>query len=49
MTKNAIVVLTKGYANLSDYKDLVERNRYISVNFYQKLKNPSEYSRKYRY
>jgi hypothetical protein len=43
MSKNAIVVLTKGYTNLLDYKNLIERNRYISVNFYQKLKNPSDY------
>lgn len=43
MSRNAIVVLTKGYTILSDYKDLVERNRYISVNFYQKLKNPKDY------
>jgi hypothetical protein len=43
MNKNAIVVLTKGYNHLSKYKDIINRNRYISVNFYQKLTNPTNY------
>ena len=43
MSKNAVVVLTKGYKNLSGYNNLINRNRYISVNFYQKLINPSNY------
>jgi hypothetical protein len=36
MAKNAIVVLTKGYENKSGYNLLVNRNRYISQNFYLK-------------
>ena len=43
MSKNAIVVLTRGYTKLSGYNNLINRNRYISVNFYQKLVNPSNY------
>ena len=43
MNKNAIVVLTKGYNHLSKYKDIINRNRYISVNFYKKLTNPTNY------
>lgn len=43
MTKNAIVVLTRGYPNIKDYTNLINRNRYISVNFYQKVSNPGDY------
>jgi len=43
MAKNAVVVLTKGYPNIKGYTNLINRNRYISVNFYQKLANPNEY------
>jgi hypothetical protein len=43
MSKNAIVVLTKGYTKLSGYNNLINRNRHISVNFYQKLTNRTNY------
>ena len=37
MSKNAIVVLTRGYTKLSGYNNLINRNRHISINFYKKL------------
>lgn len=43
MEKNAIVVLTRGYDDLSNYKLLIMRNRRISKNFYLKLSNPEKW------
>ena len=43
MAKNAIVVLTRGYNNLSEYATLISRNRHIAVNFYAGLKDPENY------
>ena len=43
MTKVAIVVLTRGYNEIKDYKQLISRNRHIAMNFYLKLNNKEDY------
>jgi FkbM family methyltransferase len=43
MSKNAIVVLTRGYTNLKSYNMLIYRNRHIAMNFYLKLYNKENY------
>ena len=37
MSKNAIVVLTRGYDNLNEYNDIIERN----ISIYENLINKS--------
>lgn len=42
-SKNAIVVLTRGYNDLKSYNMLIYRNRHIAMNFYLKLDNKENY------
>jgi hypothetical protein len=42
-SKNAIVLLTRGYDNLNQYNTLIERNKAINDVFYSKLKDPDNY------